>query len=606
MQLIGGVPIALVDGMAAVLGTSFRICNTTLCPFRGLGEPLIARPSVDSRTSHPHTQISTASSTFDESAREDGVEKITQTELFRCMRRPSFYPHAPATVASRNTHISQVFLTGTYAYKVKRALALPFLDFSRLEDRRRLCAAEVSLNRRLARETYLGVIPIYWRDDFASLSPPGTVVEYAVQMRELKLADNFSHLLRRGRIDRTDVEGIAGRLAQFHATARRDLGGNGLGNWEMIGRHCRDNFQDAAGAVLPLSEDARFRAVAAVSTTFWRRREPLFRKREKEGRICEGHGDLRCEHVYLGPRPQIIDCIEFDETLRWGDVAGDLGFLLMDMDRHRAAGLANHLLATYAAATDDAGIYAVIDFYKCYRAMVRVKVNCLQLAAGGLGLHAAHRLQDATENLLDWAYAYAKRLNRPLLFVLSGLPASGKSTIAGRLAAVFDIPIYSSDSERKGLFSIPPTENRVSEFGKGIYSPAITRRTYAVLLRKAHRQLRQGGSLILDATYAGRRQRKGLLELARLTRCGLVVIHCHSPRRLLRERLEHRSHGVQRSDARLGHLDALSASFEPLEDLPHQIVLSVNTRQPLRETLLAILSHAYTRPWRQTLLRQRC
>ncbi|MEJ2640780.1 MAG: AAA family ATPase [Desulfosarcinaceae bacterium] len=527
-----------------------------------------------------------------------------QTDLFRHMAQPAFYPHPAAAVTVIDTHISRVFLTGKYVYKVKKALALPFLDFRDLEDRRRYCEAEVSLNRRLSAETYLGVTPIHRDAERITLTPKGPVVEYAVLMRQLAPETSLSHRLRHGQVGLDDMERLAQHLAAFHAAARRDERITARGGWDIIGEHCRDNFRDAADARQPLSGDARFRAVAAVSEAFWQQHENRFRRREARGHICEGHGDLRCEHVYLRPRLQVIDCIDFSFDLRCGDVAADLGFLLMDLDRHGAATLGHHLLRTYAALAQDPEIYAVIDFYKCYRAMVRVKVNCLQLAAGDLGMHAARRLERATEALLTWAYDYARRLNRPLLFVACGLPASGKSTLARALADVFDIPVCRSDVVRKELFGIPPAKSQVSAYEAGLYRPAVTNRIYARLLQEAYRRLKIGGSLILDAAYSDRRRRRGLLELARQTRCGLVVIHCQCPRQVLEARLNRRRSGAQISDARTRHLEPLEAAFEPLDDLPAEIVARVATDAPVADNLLTILAHAHTSPWRQSVLRR--
>lgn len=530
------------------------------------------------------------------------MERSAQADLFHRMAQPSFYPFAPASVAIADTHISRVFLTGRYAYKVKKALALPFLDFRSLADRRRYCEAEVTLNRRLAADTYLQVIAIHGPAGEATLQPTGPVIEYAVQMRQLAPEASLGHRLHIGGVDRKDMAQLAKHLVSFHTAARRDERVTAMGAWEIVGAHCRDNFRDAAGAVQPLSKNPRFRAVAAVSEAFWQRHEAWFRRREAGGYICEGHGDLRCEHVYLQPSLQIIDCIEFAADLRCGDVAADLGFLLMDMDRHGAGSLAHHLLKTYAAIADDPEIYTLIDFYKCYRAMVRVKVNCLQLATGGLGVHAALRLERTTEGLLHWAYGYAKRLNRPSLFVTCGLPASGKSTLAAAVAGLFSIPVYRSDAVRKELFGIPPRQSQVSAYGEGIYHPTATTRTYARLLQRAHQHLRQGESLVLDAAYASRRQRRCLLELARQTRCGLVVIHCSCSRRVLMERLNQRRPGEQISDARTRHLQSLEMRFDPLDDLPSGIVITVDTEAPPRTNLFNILAHAYTSPWRDTVL----
>jgi aminoglycoside phosphotransferase family enzyme/predicted kinase len=518
------------------------------------------------------------------------------------MAQPSFYPFAPASVGVADTHISRVFLTGKYAYKVKKALALPFLDFRSLVDRRRYCEAEVTLNRRLAADTYLGAIAIHGPAGEATLQPTGPIIEYAVQMRQLAPEVCLGHRLQFGRVDRKDMERLADHLARFHTAARRDEAVTALGAWDIVGAHCRDNFRDAAGAVRPLSKNPRFRAVAAVSEAFWQRHEARFRRREEGGCICEGHGDLRCEHVYLQPSLQIIDCIEFAAELRCGDVAADLGFLLMDMDRHGACDLAHHLLKTYATITNDPQIYTLIDFYKCYRAMVRVKINCLQLATGSLGVHAALRLERITEGLLHCAYGYAKRLNRPILFVTCGLPASGKSTLAAELATVFGIPIYRSDAVRKELFDIPPHQSQVIPYGEGIYHPAATTRTYARLLQKAHQHLRQGESLVLDAAYARRRQRRCLLELARQTRCGLVVIHCRCSRRVLLERLNRRRPGEQISDARALHLQTLEMNFDPLDDLPPEIVIPADSEASPRTNLISVLAHAHTCPWRDTVL----
>ena len=290
------------------------------------------------------------------------------------MRRPEFYPHSVSRIEQRETHISHVFLTGDYVYKIKKPVNLDFLDFTTLKKRYHYCHQEVILNKRLSHNVYLGVVPITFKDGNYHLTGPGIPVEYAVKMLQLPEDRSMVHLLKRKKI-----------------------------------RDC--------------------------------------------------HGDLRTGHIYFTDKGiQIIDCIEFNERFRFQDITSDLAFLAMDLDYDGFPQIANYLLDDYAKHTEDPDVFVLIDFYKCYRAFVRCKVNCIRFQEDGLGKKDKAKLFKETNKYLDFAYRYAVQFTRPTLWVVCGMPGSGKSTISRDLSRVFRIKAFQSDVIRKELYGLKPDD----------------------------------------------------------------------------------------------------------------------------------------------------
>ncbi len=337
---------------------------------------------------------------------------------------PSFYPHPVNSVIRRDTHISAVFLTGDWVYKLKKPVDFAFLDFQNLAARHHFCQQEVRLNQRFSRDIYRGVVAV--RRESAgrlSLDGPGQVVEYAVKMRQLADSWCLKERLKQKLATRSDMKALGRFLAVFYDGAVRSPEIDHFGRPEVIGFNVEENFRQLKPFEGDLLDAEKLAMVRAVSGSFLEHRQALFERRVAAGHIRDGHGDLRSDHVYFHDGIQMIDCIEFNDRFRYGDVSSDLAFLIMDLDHRRRTVLGRALLMAYADAAGDPEVYILLDFYAAYRAMVMVKVHCLRYAEvspDDIALRSALRRQ--ARRYLEQAYRYAVQFSRPTLWVFCGLP----------------------------------------------------------------------------------------------------------------------------------------------------------------------------------------
>ncbi len=516
------------------------------------------------------------------------------SELFKQMQDPDFYPHPADTVEIRETHISRVFLAGECVYKIKKPLDLEFLDFASLENRKYFCQQEVSLNRRLTQNVYLGVIPITFDGRAYHLEGEGAVVEYAVKMRRLPDNCTMARLLEIDEIHPQEISELANVLVKFYDRPENKDQADRFGTWEVISANCDENFAQTARFAGKLFDADAFTIVRAAMKAFLQRRKPLFDKRAVSEKIQDCHGDLRTDHIYfVDDGIQIIDCVEFNPSLRYGDVVSDLAFLAMDLDSRDQADTANHLLAEYVRRTGDADLFALVDFYKCYRAMVRFKVNCIRAMEEDVTRPEKERLRSEIEKYLSLACDYARRFTRPVLWIICGLPASGKSTIAEKLGEVFQIPVFRSDMIRKQNFASPDADLSHLAFEDGIYAKGVTALTYGRMLLLAQEAIEKGSSVVLDATFGVRHYRREALRLAADMDANIFFVECTAPEVLRKERLAARKTGSSLSDARLAHFDAFRKSFEPLEEIHSNQHIIVNTDTSIDECMGRILYDEY-------------
>jgi len=403
-------------------------------------------------------------------------------EAARILARPEAYPGRPARVEIIETHISRVYLAGDRAYKVKKPVRFPFLDYSTAERRRHFCEEEVRLNRRLAPEVYRGVVPV---TADGRIGGTGAVLEYAVEMVRLPQERMLDRLLEAGTATPAAMEAIADRLAAFHAGAERV---EGYGHPEQVRRVVAANLDDAR-RFLPGPWRDR---IARDQMGFLDAHGALLERRVREGRVRDGHGDLHAQNVCLpGDRVVIYDCIEFEPAFRCGDVAGEVAFLAMDCERRGAWALARAFVDRYVARSGDEGLRALLPLYRRHRACVRGLVE---------SLHEPPRAA-AARDYFRLAASYGAG---PFLLLTCGLPGTGKSTLARAVAAAFGAAVLRSDLVRKELAGIPATRHWSGGYLEGPYDPALTARTYDVLLERAGALLRHGERVVVDATFPRR------------------------------------------------------------------------------------------------------
>ena len=309
----------------------------------------------------------------------------TPQALLNALLRPEFYPHRPAAVEMRQTHVSYVFIADDYVFKIKKVLRFPFLDASTLERRRALCQEEVRLNRRLAPDVYLGVMGIvessrgYALAELADCAAHPAVREYAVKMRRLPADRMLDWLIAHNPPGPEVMHQLAQRLVAFHREASAACGW-AYGSASAVSRMLARNLAECERFEGFTTSAAQIRALAEFNRSFIADHWGLINRRAREGRVREGHGDLRCEHICIAPDGAItiFDCIEFSESLRYADVACEVAFLAMDLDYRGAQTLAGALVQSYARLSDDAEFAELMPLYKCYRAAVRAKVESLK------------------------------------------------------------------------------------------------------------------------------------------------------------------------------------------------------------------------------------
>ncbi len=465
---------------------------------------------------------------------------------------------AVATVETRTTHASWVFIVGDDVWKVKRPVDLGFLDFRTPEARRHWCEEEVRLNRRLAPDVYLGVEPVRRAARGHTIGGDGPAVDWAVHMRRLPDEAAAASLLARGSLDADALARLADVMAAFleAAPVRSELG-----TLDVLGANVAENFAQVEPFVGDLVDAGTLAEVRAFQTGELQQRAGVFRARVAARRIREGHGDLRLEHVYFLRQPTVIDCIEFNERFRCGDVASEVAFLAMELEAARRPDLAAGFLARFAEASNDFHLYGVLDFYLSYRAWVRGKVAAF-VAADPAAATAVrrHKREEAARNFALARSFEGRPLDPPVVIAIGGLIGSGKSTLAAGLGRKLAAPVVSSDRVRKALAGLAPTDRGDA----ALYEPAAVDRVYSQLMADAAVVIDAGRSVILDATFSSGRWRDAAAQVARDrgARFALVEARC-ADRGILRARLASRRHAASVSDATDDLLAAMERSFEP-------------------------------------------
>ncbi len=482
------------------------------------------------------------------------------------------------------THISWVFLGDEEVFKVKRPVDLGFLDFTTVEKRREACEAEVRLNARLAPNVYLGVVPVTRDVSGAhSLSGDGEIVDWAVKMRRLSDDERADVLLQAGKLEPNDVDRLAVHIAGFHARARCDTQTSQHGRVDVVRRNVLENFAQTRGSIQEYlsAEEAREVEAWQLATL---QDEARFEARVSAGRVRDGHGDLRLEHVYFSDDDSIaiIDCIEFNDRFRFADVCADIAFLSMDLAWHGHVDLAERLLAGYARESEDYDLYSVVNFYESYRAFVRGKVSALLAADEQTSSSARERARREARRYFLLSLAFERPpLASPRVVAVGGMIASGKSTAANAIGELLAAPVISSDRTRKHLSGRSPTESMLSEAWSGAYSEASTESVYAELIRRAAVVVDSGRPVVIDASFRTRAMRQSIREVAADHGVPFSFIECVSPREVCLARLKKRERGSSHeSDARSDLLDEFAKKYEPVVELPPAEHEHLDTSRP--------------------------
>lgn len=486
--------------------------------------------------------------------------------LVDALRDPACYPHPAGEVEVRETHISWVLLAGEFAYKVKKPVRLPFLDFSTLAQRRHFCEEELRLNRRTAPAIYLGVVPITGDAGHPRIGGAGPAIEWAVRMRRFPANALFADLARDGRLTTGLAEALAANVAAFHASLPRAVPPQDFGSVAAVVSPALDNFRE----IEALPGAARFAAIAAELQR-WTRLEAMaltarLVERREAGFVREAHGDLHLANAVLAEgRPMLFDGIEFDPRLRWIDVIADAAFAYMDLLHHGLPRQAWAFANRYLEETGDYEAIPLLRFHAAYRAVVRAKIAAIDAAraAGDEAVELA--AASAAESYLR----LARDLTRPAarsLVVMHGLSGSGKTTVARRLAQALRAVCLRSDVERKRLHGLAAGARTASALREGIYSIPGSDRTYGRLALLAGLALDAGYPVIVDAAFLDPARRKAFAEVARSHGAAFEIAACVASTEVLRGRITGRERaGSDASEAGLRVLELQAREYAPLD-----------------------------------------
>lgn len=505
--------------------------------------------------------------------------------LIRALQDAALYDHPVAGFCVIETHISWVLLTGPYAYKIKKAVDLGFLDFSTLEKRRFYCEEELRLNRRLAPALYRDVVAITGSPGHPALNGAGAPLEYAVRMAQFDPAAQFDRLLAAGRLTPELLTRFAGGLARFHAEIARATADDGYGTPAAVIEPAEENFAQIALPPGFMAEAARLRELRDACAQASERLRPLFERRKAGGFVRECHGDLHLGNITLHDgEPLAFDCLEFSDRLRWIDVMSEVAFLAMDLDARGRGDLGLHFLNDYLHHSGDYEGLALLRYYQSYRALVRAKVEGIRLGQTGPAEPAAY---DVLRGYLRLAGAYARP--RPCALVITrGLSGSGKTTHSDALLAACGMIRARSDVERKRLFGHAPGARTRSEVDTGLYTREAGERTYRRLEELAAAIVGAGYTALIDATFLKTAQRAPFRALAARLGVPFLILDFQAAEPLLRARIEARARaGHDASEATLAVLARQLETREALTADERAAAITIDTGAPVDAAAIA-------------------
>lgn len=438
----------------------------------------------------------------------------SQPPLISALQEPWRYPEPAANVELMETHASWVLLAGNFAYKIKKPITLPFLDYGTLARRLACCQTELRLNRRFASDLYLGLVEISGTTAQPIIGTmnhvTGNAIEYAVKMKRFEESARLDHVCSRGELAPDHIAELADAIINFHKIAAIASTLSRFGSAETLLPPALENI-NTLRTLLPTPADRQqLEQLENWTQSEHERLIPQFTARKAEGHVRECHGDLHLGNlVLINGQVTLFDCIEFNETFRWIDVASEVTFPYIDLMDHDQPGLACWLLTQWLSRSGDYESVPVLRFYAVYRALVRAKVAAILASQHANNFTAAKAYLVLAQDLAAPP--------KPCLTITHGLAGCGKTTAAKQqlLADKHGATLcLRSDVERKRLFNLTANASSHSSLNEGIYSTAANKLTYHRLLDLAAQLLNTGWSVIVDAAFLLHAERDNFRRLA--------------------------------------------------------------------------------------------
>lgn len=515
-----------------------------------------------------------------------------ETQLIEALHDPGAFPHRPTEVGLLQTHISLLFFAGERVYKVKKPVDMGFLDYTTIDKRKHFCEEEVRLNRRLSPDVYLGVVRIVEdqhggirivRDETDQREEERTI-DYAVEMVRLPEDRMLPALIERDEVGEREMRAIAELLVDFHARCPTGPDVDQHATVESLRQQARDNFEQLRRLANTVDLPAEVIGhVECWCDGFISDHRALIEKRIECGRVREGHGDLHAGNICLLDDDTngivIYDCIEFTPKFRCRDVAGELGFLAMDMDYRGHRELGRMLVKHYAERANDSEMLTLLDFFKVHFAIVRSKVSVLKALEDEVD--PAERREAAAE-ARRYLFLAAGYTIAPAIIVMCGLPATGKSTVARALAAPLGATVLRTDEIRKHLAGVAST----ARGDESLYTNEVTDRTYAQLASQTRKLITAGRSVVADATFASSRRRKALIQIARDGGVPWAVVHTTASDQTVRRRMAARATDrCEVSDADWVVYQRMREHFQPPDEVGPEHCVTVTEQTDMEDAI---------------------
>ncbi|NEP12281.1 MAG: AAA family ATPase [Symploca sp. SIO2C1] len=498
------------------------------------------------------------------------------TSLVEQMGQQEFYPH-PVTepIELIQTHGSYVFLTGDYAYKVKKSVNFGFFDYSTLLQRQNFCRQELRMNQPVAPDIYLQVLPITQTGTKFVLDGTDEPIEYVLKMHQFPQEALLSTMFKQGKLREVQMEELGRVIAQFHSSAQTNDYIRSFGEVTKIRQSIEDNYQQSQKSIGVTQTQQQYEEIKQFTDTFLNQRQELFAQRQENNWIRECHGDLHLRNICLWHNKiQLFDRIEFNESFRFVDVMYDVAFTVMDLEEGERRDLGNAFLNTYIEQTGDWEGLQVLPLYLSRQAYVRGKVISFLLDDPAVPEQAKQEAAVRASKYYHLAWKYTKT-HQGRLILMSGLSGSGKTTVARQLGRRLGAIHLRTDAVRKQLAGIPLEQRG----GKELYTPAMSKKTYARLLELGIMLANGGLTVILDGKYDRQSLRGEAIRQANYHQLPLEIIHSTAPESILRDRLTSRTGDI--SDATADLLQSQQAAAEPFTDAEKPLVTTLDTTQDL-------------------------
>ena len=506
-------------------------------------------------------------------------------ELVEALSEPDFFPNGSGDVEIRETTTSVVFLTGDRAYKLKKPINHPDMNYSTPARRRRMCNLEVELSERLSPGLYHGVHKVTSRKDGFTLNGRGKVIDYVTEMSRLDDENNLRAMIENDEVGEEEMRELARKLVIFHDDAERRQLINSFSRPHIIARQWNRRFRASAEYVGTIFSADVYRDIVTFASYFLGEHRSLLQARIDNGFICDGHGELTAEHIYFENGIQIIDCVEYNDRMRYRDVAFDLAALILSLDGLGSPDLADHLIDEYKLQSGNP-LDEVLDFYLCFRAHDRALTLSRLANMPEVPLAEHQSLVKRAKRYYHLAHKYSRGDRQPLLLIMSGVIGVGKSRLASALSDILSIRhLAAAEEEEQFALVDEDADPEVDDDAKRVDT------AYQELLERAEHRLERGRSVVLDAAFHNSTYRVAARTLARKHDAEFLVVECDADEEILRERVREQAEDQdERPRERLRLLREQQKAFMPSREIYKKDKVYVNTTDSLEEQVETVLA----------------